>query len=214
MWPRFETMIPIARPFASAIATMLYTPAPAMIATAPAPPPMKMSVKVPMNSATPRRSGLSSMRPDCGATVGRRGVASLRGWQTRNRRRASRSSVRTATSSSTPRSCRGRAASAASSARTASSSSRTTASPSRRWRATATPLADRVPERLRLGQVLELLQRVVLDLADALARDAEGAPDFLERLRRAAVQAEAERDHVPLALGQRHQRVLDVLAAE
>src|SRR4051812_17589855 len=172
-----------------------------MIATAPAPPPMKMSVKVPMNSATPRRSGLSSMAGDCGDPVGRSRVASLREWQTRKRLQASRSSVRTATSSSTQTSCKDGAGSAASSARTAASSSRTTASPSRRWRATPTPLADGVPERLRLGQVLELLQRVVLDLADPLARDAESAPDFLERLRRAAVQAEAQRDHVSLPLG-------------
>ena len=46
MWPRFETMIPIARPFASATATMSW---PLMM---PAPPPMKISVNVPTNSAT------------------------------------------------------------------------------------------------------------------------------------------------------------------
>ena len=49
MWPRFETMIPIARPFASATATMSW---PLMM---PAPPPMKISVKVPTNSATALR---------------------------------------------------------------------------------------------------------------------------------------------------------------
>src|SRR5262249_32979092 len=54
----------------------------------------------------------------------------------------------------------------------------------------------------------------VLDLANALARDAEGATDLLERLRRPAVQAEAERDHLPLAERQRMQRHLDVLAPE
>src|SRR3954449_11797170 len=62
--------------------------------------------------------------------------------------------------------------------------------------------------------MLELLQRVVLDLADALARDAEGAADLLERLRRATVQAEAERDDLPLAERQRMEGLLDVLSAE
>src|ERR671911_414436 len=72
---------------------------------------------------------------------------------------------------------------------------------------------DAVLERLRLRQALELLQRVVLDLADPLARDAEGAADLLERARRRARQAEAELDHLPLALGQRRERELHVLAA-
>src|SRR3954452_18369952 len=62
--------------------------------------------------------------------------------------------------------------------------------------------------------MLELLQRVVLDLADALARDAERPADLLERLRRATVQAEAERDDLALAEGQRVERLLDVLPAE
>src|SRR5262249_47715837 len=75
-------------------------------------------------------------------------------------------------------------------------------------------LAGGVAERLRLGQVLELLERVVLDLPDALAGDAERAADLLERPRRAAVEAEAELDHLTLALGQRAERHLDVLAPE
>src|ERR671933_1294966 len=61
MWPRFETMIPIAKPFASATATM--SP-PEMI---PAPPPMKISVKAPTNSATPRRRASSSTPRGYGA---------------------------------------------------------------------------------------------------------------------------------------------------
>src|SRR4051794_1250329 len=52
-------------------------------------------------------------------------------------------------------------------------------------------LADRVAQRLRLGQPLELLERVVLDLADALAGDAEGPADLLERARLLAAQPEA-----------------------
>jgi hypothetical protein len=59
----------------------------------------------------------------------------------------------------------------------------------------------RVAEPLRLGQRLELLQRVVLDLADALARDVERAADLLERERARAGEAEAHLDHLALALG-------------
>ena len=69
-------------------------------------------------------------------------------------------------------------------------------------------------KRLRLGQVLELLQRVVLDLPDPLARHAEGAADLLERARLAAEQPVAELDHLALALRERVERVLDVLAAK
>src|SRR5262245_46338929 len=43
-----------------------------------------------------------------------------------------------------------------------------------------------VAEPLRLGQRLELLERVVLDLPDPLARDVERPPDLLERARPAA----------------------------
>src|SRR2546423_7433110 len=73
---------------------------------------------------------------------------------------------------------------------------------------------DAVLEALRFGQGLELLQRVVLDLADALSRYAEGSADLLERARLFARQAEAELDHLPLPLRQRGQCVLDVLAPE
>src|SRR3954471_6408389 len=96
---------------------------------------------------------------------------------------------------------------------------------------TATRDLHAVLESLSLGKPLELLERVVLDLADPLAGDAERASDLLERVglraREAeagpalpareglrAGEAEAELDHPPLALGERHQRMLDVLAAE
>src|SRR5262245_28093475 len=62
--------------------------------------------------------------------------------------------------------------------------------------------------------MLELLQRVVLDLPDALARHTERASDFLEGTRRSAVEPEAELDHLPLAFGERAQRAVDVLAAQ
>src|SRR5436190_18278296 len=71
-----------------------------------------------------------------------------------------------------------------------------------------------VLEPLRLGQGLELLQRVVLDLTDALARHAEGAADLFERARLLALEAEAELDHLALSLRERLQRLLDVLTAE
>src|SRR5256714_5166411 len=48
----------------------------------------------------------------------------------------------------------------------------------------------------------EATQGVGLDLTDTLARDAELLADLLERGRLAAGETEAQRDHVPLALGQ------------
>ena len=64
-------------------------------------------------------------------------------------------------------------------------------------------LDGRVPQALCFGQRLEPLERVVLDLPDALAGDAERATDLLERARLGAREAEAQLDHLPLALGQR-----------
>src|SRR6476619_889838 len=72
----------------------------------------------------------------------------------------------------------------------------------------------RVAQPLRLGQRLELLQRVVLDLPDALAGHVEGAADLLQRARPAAGQAEAHLDDLALALGQSRQRAVDVLLAQ
>src|SRR6185436_20074434 len=71
----------------------------------------------------------------------------------------------------------------------------------------------RVAEALGLGERLELLQRVVLDLADPLARDVERAADLLERERARAGQAEAHLDDLALTLRQRVQRAADVLLA-
>src|SRR5262249_31150374 len=75
-------------------------------------------------------------------------------------------------------------------------------------------LLHAVAQALGLGQRLELLERVVLDLADALARDAECLADLLERAGLHPVEPEAELDHAPLALRQRCERVLDVGPAE
>src|SRR5439155_9691173 len=75
----------------------------------------------------------------------------------------------------------------------------------------ATRVSDTVFEALRFRQRLELLERVVLDLADALAGDAERAPDLLERARLRAGEPEAKLDHLPVALRQRGEGILDVL---
>src|SRR5207237_8049909 len=72
----------------------------------------------------------------------------------------------------------------------------------------------RVADSRRRRQGLEFLERVVLDLADALAGDAERASHLFERARLLAGKAEAQLDHLALALGQRSQRQLDVLAAQ
>src|ERR1700693_93465 len=78
----------------------------------------------------------------------------------------------------------------------------------------ATRVSDTILEALGLRERLELLERVVLDLADALAGDAERAADLLERARLRAREPDAELDHLAVTLGQRGQRVLDVLPAE
>src|SRR5271167_3590655 len=61
------------------------------------------------------------------------------------------------------------------------------------WR----PPASGAPARLGgLAQALQLLERAVLDLAHALARDVERAADLLEGPRTRAGQAEAHLDHL------------------
>src|SRR6266508_2186140 len=79
---------------------------------------------------------------------------------------------------------------------------------------TATARLAAALEALRLGQGRERLERVVLDLADPLAGDTEGAADLLERPRLTAIEAEAQLDDASLALGQRGQRVLDLRALQ
>src|SRR5437660_3195731 len=59
-----------------------------------------------------------------------------------------------------------------------------------------------VAQPLGLGQRLELLERVVLDLPDPLTGDVERAADLLERVGPLAGQPEAHLDHLALALGQ------------
>src|SRR3989440_6908550 len=69
---------------------------------------------------------------------------------------------------------------------------------------------DAILKALCLWETFELLQRVVLDLADSLAGHAERAADLLERARLLALEPEPQLDHLPLPLRERRERVLDV----
>src|SRR5215216_1575555 len=57
-------------------------------------------------------------------------------------------------------------------------------------------------------------ERVLLELADPLARETEPAADLLERDRAVVREAEAELDHAPLPLRKRGHRLPDRLAAQ
>src|SRR6201991_3521250 len=70
----------------------------------------------------------------------------------------------------------------------------------------ALPLSD-VAKLLSLGEALQLLQRLVLDLPDALARHVERAPDLVERARVLPAEAVAELEDAPLAVGEGLQRL-------
>src|SRR5438067_6816387 len=68
-----------------------------------------------------------------------------------------------------------------------------------------------------LGSVCErtqLLQRLVLDLADPLARHVERPADLVERPRSLAVQAKAHLDHAALALAEHLQRAAERLVPQ
>src|ERR1019366_4328199 len=66
---------------------------------------------------------------------------------------------------------------------------------------------DPLPQLLGYEGVLELLQRLVLDLADPLARDIERATDLVERARILAAQPIAQLEHAPLAVAEVLERV-------
>src|SRR2546427_10559028 len=87
---------------------------------------------------------------------------------------------------------------------------------SRRVSRTALASATLVSEReaFHLLQLAESLQRLDLDLAHALACQAEAAADLLERLRLGVDEPVAEDDHLPLAPRQRAERLLQRLAAQ
>ena len=71
-----------------------------------------------------------------------------------------------------------------------------------------------VAQLLRLGEALQLLERLVLDLADALARDVERAPDLVERARVLAAEAVAQLEDAALAVGEVLQRLAQRLLGE
>src|SRR4051794_29294853 len=70
------------------------------------------------------------------------------------------------------------------------------------WTTTVYGVLGDVPELLGLGEALKLLEGLVLDLADALARDVERAPDLVERARVLAAEAVAELEDAALAVGE------------
>src|SRR5688572_17131659 len=71
-----------------------------------------------------------------------------------------------------------------------------------------------VAQLLRLGEALELLQRLVLDLPDALAGDVERPPHLVERARVLAAEPVAQLEHAPLAVGEVLQRLAQRLLGE
>src|SRR3954453_12679487 len=69
-------------------------------------------------------------------------------------------------------------------------------------------------ELLRLRERLQLLQRLVLDLADPLARHVERAADLVEGPRVLSAEAVAQLEHAALAVGQVLQRLAERLLGE
>ena len=74
--------------------------------------------------------------------------------------------------------------------------------------------SQRPGDGFHLAQLREALERLGLDLAHALARQAEPAADLLERLRLGVVEAVAERSRLPLALAEGGERLASASAAE
>src|SRR5947209_17513358 len=60
---------------------------------------------------------------------------------------------------------------------------------------------DVIAQLLGLAQVLQLLERLMFDLTDALAGDVEDAADLVERARMLVVEAVAQLEHPALAVG-------------
>src|SRR5215216_3480979 len=76
------------------------------------------------------------------------------------------------------------------------------------------PALGDVAQLLGLGQGLQLLQRLVLDLADPLARHVERAADLVERARVLAAEPVAQLEDPALAVGEVLQRLAQRLLGE
>src|ERR1700677_3337887 len=74
--------------------------------------------------------------------------------------------------------------------------------------------SGRLAQLLRFGERLQLFERAVLDLADALAGDVERAADFLERACAPTDDAVAHLDDLTLAPRQAGEHAHDVLPAQ
>src|SRR5919107_173196 len=71
-----------------------------------------------------------------------------------------------------------------------------------------------VAELLGLRERLELLERLVLDLADALARHVERAADLVQRARVLPAQPVPQLEHAPLPVGEVLERLAQGLLGE
>src|SRR5579871_5162090 len=71
-----------------------------------------------------------------------------------------------------------------------------------------------VAKLLRLGERLKLLERLVLDLADALARDVEGPADLVEGAGMLPAEAVAEFEDTPFAIAQVLERLAQRLLGQ
>src|SRR5215216_5870364 len=71
-----------------------------------------------------------------------------------------------------------------------------------------------VAQLLRLGEALQLLERLVLDLADALARDVERPPDLVERARVLPAEPVPQLEDAALAVGEVLQRFAQCFLGE
>src|SRR3954471_301854 len=80
-------------------------------------------------------------------------------------------------------------------------------------RSAVAPLRD-VAELLSLRERLQLLQRLVLDLADALARHVERAADLVQRAGMLAAEPVAQLEHPALAVGEVLERLAQGLLRE
>src|SRR5260370_42602817 len=66
---------------------------------------------------------------------------------------------------------------------------------------------------MQVREGAQLLQRLVLDLADALARDVERPPDLVKRPRMLSIKPVAKLEHATLAVRKRVQDLLQRLLA-